>query len=120
MIPEEGYPGVIDKGVPLDKWAYNFWLESLPKVWHDNPFISHFLRIGDEDTVETITEYIEDVFNATTLKMLDTAVANGDVKSVKRMLSVIDRTQFATDHVKHTISATNQRFIDGFKISLDS
>ena len=113
IIPEEGYPGAKDdKGNPVDEWAYNFWLESLPKEWQDNPCLCHFIKIGDADTQESLTEYIKDMFPDTVLKTLDDVLADHDVKTLQRMTAVRSRTQFAEQDVHQTISMVNQKFLD--------
>lgn len=50
VIPEGGYPGTkTEDGIPVDRNDYDQWLDSLPKVWQDNPFHNHFEYV-DPDT----------------------------------------------------------------------
>lgn len=49
IFPPEGYPGEVgNAGNPTDMDAYNEWVESLPKVWQNNPFHNHFVRVGPD------------------------------------------------------------------------
>jgi len=61
-----GYKGAKDDktGEPLDWDAYNKWLDSLPTVWQDNPFHSHFVYYDTtvlDDSIKaqiaSVTEY---------------------------------------------------------------
>lgn len=46
VVPPEGYPGEVDaEGNPTDWDAFNAWEASLPKVWQNNPFHNHFVRV---------------------------------------------------------------------------
>jgi len=62
----KGYKGAVDKetGDPLDWARYNEWWDSLPTVWQDNPFHSHFIYYDTtvlDDSIKAqiakVTEY---------------------------------------------------------------
>jgi hypothetical protein len=65
VIPPEGYTGKVDEeGNPVNPEDYQKWLDSLPTVWQDNPFHSHFVYFDDKVTddqvkaeVVKVTEY---------------------------------------------------------------
>lgn len=55
IIPEGGYPGVIDEtGAPVDQLDYDNWLNSLPYEWHLNPFCNHSIQFEADATEEEI------------------------------------------------------------------
>ena len=40
------YKGEVDKnGVPIDLKDYQAWIDSLPKIWQNNPFHNHFIQV---------------------------------------------------------------------------
>ncbi|MFA5436358.1 MAG: hypothetical protein WC372_10020 [Candidatus Neomarinimicrobiota bacterium] len=46
------YEGKVDElGNPVDMDAYKKWVDSLPKIWQNNPFHNHFIYV-DPDTSE--------------------------------------------------------------------
>jgi len=46
VTPAGGYLGKKDNmGQPIDTNDYNKWIDSLPKVWQDNPFHNHFIYV---------------------------------------------------------------------------
>jgi len=50
---QKGYQGKVDEqGNPLDSEDYQKWLDSLPHIWRDNPFHSHFIY-PDKGTTDT-------------------------------------------------------------------
>ncbi len=50
-----GYKGKVDKqGNPIDQADYDKWYDSLPKVWQNTPFHSHFLYFDPDVTGEDI------------------------------------------------------------------
>lgn len=62
----DGYKGEVDKetGEPLDPVKYQEWLDSLPTVWQNNSFHSHFIYYDTsvlDDTIKakiaSVTEY---------------------------------------------------------------
>ena len=60
VIPKEGYPGKVDDtGMPLDIKDFNEWLDSLPKVWQNNPFHNHFIQVEPDTTDKTIMDIAE-------------------------------------------------------------
>lgn len=57
VIPEAGYPGKVDSlGQPIDMEDCNKWLDSLPKVWQNNPFHNHFIYAEPDVTDEEIRD----------------------------------------------------------------
>lgn len=61
IIPEEGYLGKVDEmGSPIDIKEYDTWVDSLPKVWQNNPFHNHFIYVKPE----TLDEEIMDIGEA--------------------------------------------------------
>lgn len=48
---QQGYPGEIDnEDNPLDLETYQKWFDSLPHIWQDNPFHSHFIYPNEDIT----------------------------------------------------------------------
>ena len=68
--PMEGYLGKVDEktGEPIDWDDYNHWVDGLPKVWQDNPFVCVFVRFDADVTDEEIkarhTEVIEAAYES--------------------------------------------------------
>lgn len=59
IMPEGGYQGPLkDDGSPESAKHYVNWLESLPRMWIDTPFHSHFFYFHPDDATE---DYIRDV-----------------------------------------------------------
>ena len=57
VIPEEGYTGKVDEtGSPIDIEHYHNWLDSLPKVWQNNPFHNHFIYVEPDTTDQEIMD----------------------------------------------------------------
>jgi len=57
VIPAEGYRGEVDKiGMPADTKDYRAWKDSLPKVWQNNPFHSHFIYVEFDTTDKEIMD----------------------------------------------------------------
>ena len=55
VIPEGGYPGLVDKeGRPIKQADYDLWLEKLPHIWRDDPFHSHILRFEPDVSQEQV------------------------------------------------------------------
>jgi hypothetical protein len=49
VIPEEGYPGRMDKrGSPIDMADYEKWFSELPRVGRDNPFHNHVVQFDHD------------------------------------------------------------------------
>jgi len=47
----KGYKGKVNEwGQPVDREDYTKWMESLPKVWHNNPFHNHFDLVSADIT----------------------------------------------------------------------
>jgi len=64
VIPGEGYPGKVDKyGNPKDQADFNAWIASLPHIWQNNPFHSHFIYPDKGVTDESIKQEIERVLD---------------------------------------------------------
>lgn len=61
VIPPEGYLGEVDdEGNATDMDAYNEWLESLPKVWQNNPFHNHMERVSPDVEDAEIADLLRD------------------------------------------------------------
>jgi hypothetical protein len=57
VIPENGYPGKVDeRGNPIDQKDYDTWLDSLPKIWQNNPFHNHFIQVEPETADKEILD----------------------------------------------------------------
>ena len=57
IIPEGGYQGKVDEiGQPIDREAYDKWLDGLPKQWQNNPFHNHFIQVEPTATDEEILD----------------------------------------------------------------
>jgi len=60
VFPEGGYPGKVNElGQPKDQKDYDAWVESLPHIWQNNPFHSHFIYPDKEVADNYIKEQIE-------------------------------------------------------------
>ncbi|KKL44422.1 hypothetical protein LCGC14_2365810, partial [marine sediment metagenome] len=69
VIPEGGYTGELDaEGMPVDSDAYNAWVESLPKVWQNNPFHNHFIYVEPLTTDKVIMDIGEAFLNEAYIK----------------------------------------------------
>lgn len=63
-LSHEVYPGKIDEfGNPVDMEDYNKWLDGLPKIWQNNPFHNHFIRVSSGTTDSEITKLMQDSLN---------------------------------------------------------
>jgi len=60
---KSGYKGNVIDGEPVDKTAYNKWLERLPKKWQNNSFHSHFIQISPDTTDSEIKNLIQSVLD---------------------------------------------------------
>jgi len=61
VIPPEGYPGELDaEGNPVDFADYEDWINSLPRVWRNNPFHNHFVRVSPDVTDAEISNLMRD------------------------------------------------------------
>ena len=57
VIPEEGYQGKLgEMGAPLDIDDFNKWVDSLPKVWQNNPFHNHLTYVEPDATDKEIMD----------------------------------------------------------------
>lgn len=60
VIPEKGYKGKVDElGWPVDVDDFTKWLDSLPKVEQDNPFLNHFIQVEPTTTDKEIMDIAE-------------------------------------------------------------
>jgi len=109
VIPKEGYPGLVDEEGPVDPWAFDIWIESLPKAWQLNPFICHFIKIGPGDTPETVTAYLKDMFQKDTIKAVDMKLAVGD-ESWRPLMESRTRTPLAERKPGFNVDAANNVF----------
>ena len=54
-----GYKGKVDEfGIPIDQEDYDTWFESLPRVWVNTPFHSHFIYLPPTFTNKDIEDAI--------------------------------------------------------------
>lgn len=61
VIPDEGYLGEVDdRGRPIDIDHYKAWLKSLPKIWQNNPFHNHFVRVSHDVTDGEISKLMQE------------------------------------------------------------
>jgi len=61
---QEGYSGEVDsEGSPLDLEDYQKWLDSLPHIWRDNPFHTHFIYPNKDASDADIKTEIEKCLN---------------------------------------------------------
>lgn len=59
VIPLEGYSGKKDKeGNPINQKDYDIWIESLPKVWQNNPCLNQFIQVPLNTPQEKIAEIV--------------------------------------------------------------
>jgi len=57
VTPEEGYQGKVgDMGIPVDIDDYNRWIDTLPKIWQNNPFHNHFIYVEPDTSDEEIMD----------------------------------------------------------------
>lgn len=69
VIPEEGYQGEVDKTeVPTNQEDYKKWIDSLPKVWQNNPFHNHFMLVEPDTTDKEIMDIGEAFLNEAYIK----------------------------------------------------
>lgn len=55
-----GYPGKVDEfGNPIDQEDYDNWIESLPHIWENTPFHSHFVYFDADVTIDDIKAEME-------------------------------------------------------------
>jgi len=63
-----GYKGELDKeGNPVNQKDYDIWWDSLPTVWQDNPFHSHFVYYDTtvlDDSIKAETARVTEYFYA--------------------------------------------------------
>lgn len=61
VIPESGYPGSIDeKGSPANQKDYDDWVNSLPKVWQNNPCLNQFIQVPLDTPQEKLAEIVQE------------------------------------------------------------
>ncbi len=54
------YKGKVDKdGNPVDFKDYQAWVDSLPKIWQNNPFHNHFIQVNPDTTETEIMDIAE-------------------------------------------------------------
>ena len=107
VIPAGGYPGKVDKeGSPIDINGYNKWIDSLPKVWQNNPFHNHFILVeptmSDEEIMnigETFLREAYDKWSANNQLDLKNAPVSYPVTIDSTRLSAIDSK---VQHLKTT------------------
>ena len=63
------YPGKVDvEGNPIDQKDYDSWYQSLPRVWQNTPFHSHFIYLAsdftEEDTKAQIAFHLPNFYKA--------------------------------------------------------
>lgn len=85
VIPEEGYPGEMKEGMPVDQGAYDLWIESLPKVWQTNPCLCHFVKVDADITPEQLDQIVKDIFDDNTLLQLDNTLS-GDRNELRQIM----------------------------------
>jgi hypothetical protein len=55
VLPASGYPGNVDeRGIPTDLVDFEKWINSLEKIWQNNPFCCHFCQFEPDVTDEEI------------------------------------------------------------------
>jgi len=64
VIPEEGYLGKVEvDGSPTNQKDYEVWLDSLPHIWRNNPFHSHFIYPDKNASNTDVKAEMERVLN---------------------------------------------------------
>ncbi len=87
VIPPEGYQGAVDaRGSPVDQVDYDAWFDSLPKVWHLNPCLCHFISVDESITRQDLTNYVRSIFDKDTLIELDGALIKGNTLMVLQLI----------------------------------
>lgn len=111
VIPEGGYPGKVDKeGNPEDPDAYNAWLESLPKVWQNNPCLNQFIRVPIGTPQTKIVEIMREHTKRVKAAPVDPATGLPNVKAREIQMGLREHLQ-ALDIDRMDVKC---RSIDGF------
>ena len=68
VMPESGYTGTVDAaGTPTNTAKYQTWENSLPKVWQNTPFHSHFIyvdpEISDSELIGIGQQYLKQAYS---------------------------------------------------------
>ncbi len=64
VLPEGGYQGKVDDmGQPVDQKDFDKWMKSLPKVWQDTPFHSHFIQLSPDATDADVKKEVKKVLD---------------------------------------------------------
>jgi len=62
VIPPEGYTGVKDThGAPVSQADYDIWVDGLPRIWKNNPFLGVLVYVDYDVTDEEIKRLEQDI-----------------------------------------------------------
>lgn len=108
VVPEGGYTGKVDEfGTPVDMEDYQKWLNSLDKVWQNNPFHNHFIYVEPETSDKEIMEMGEKFLKWAYAKWTQGEKLNLHNPPVKFHISPTpERLLAVNDKVKHLKETT--------------